>query len=634
LPKRFQQEELLGYGYEGETLFLVEVTPPVTLPANAPVTLEASIRWLACSAAQCLPGDNELAIQFPLAQDSTKSDLIAKARSTIPQKMPLLKASQQGNFIEVELPKAANAFHEAIFFPESNEMIDGQFPVTLNPSSDKPDVQVVWLKEHPTATASCLKGILALQGDGARVAWDVDLPLGSESALCQVDHKGESPADRNFDPLGESEGSSAHLATAWNILLAVLFAFIGGLLLNLMPCVLPVISLKIFSFMKMAGQCRSQTMKHGLAFFAGVVASFWLLAGALLLLQSYGHAIGWGFQLQEPLFVAMLAALLLLFALNFFGLFEVGASLTSIAGQVQQVSKSRASALCSSFCSGILATAVATPCSGPFLGTAIGFAVTLPPFYALAIFTALGCGMALPYLLLAAFPGLLRFLPKPGPWMKIFKELMGFVMLSTVLWLLWVFAAQTDQLALFVLLAALLVLSLAGWIYGNYCTAMHSARSRLLGGLVVLLCGGVALAAIASVALPAELTPAQTADPQALAASDGEVWEPFSLERVKALQQEGRPVLIDFTAKWCLICQANHMVLSSQAVATKLNALKVVKMKADWTRRDPAITAALQSYGRNAVPLYLLLKGSVADKPIIMPQVLTPQIVIDHLNQL
>lgn len=458
-----------------------------------------------------------------------------------------------------------------------------------------------------------------------------DASFKNDKTLLALVEKGEKSASQILKnpppdefPANSNEG---------NIFLAFLFAFLGGLLLNLMPCVLPVISFKILSFVKMAGQNRTVTFQHGLAFFIGVLVSFWALAGTMLLLQSYGHAVGWGFQLQEPLFVGLLSALLLLFALNFFDVFEFGTTVTTLAGEAQQSSRKKGNALFGSFCSGILATAIATPCSGPFLGSAIGFAMTLPPILVLMLFTVLGAGMASPYLLLSAFPSYLRFLPKPGPWMTTFKALIGFVMLATVLWLLWVFLSQTSDFSLFILLFALLVLSFSAWIYGRYCMASNSKNSRRLGGIFTFVCVAFAFYSITLASLP-DLAVSNNVPMSAHSELQASSWEPYSAERFEQLQQEGVPVLIDFTAKWCLICQVNHFVLSTSEVTQKMQELNIVKMKADWTRNDPQITQALRSFGRNAVPLYVLTSRNPEEAPQILPQVLTSEIILDSLNKL
>ncbi len=403
--------------------------------------------------------------------------------------------------------------------------------------------------------------------------------------------------------------------------MALLFAFVGGMILNLMPCVLPVISLKIFSFVKMAGENRRLILKHGIAFSVGVILSFWVLAGALLALRAYGESVGWGFQLQEPLFVAILASVMFVLGLSMFGIMELGTSLTSIAGNVKHQSKG----LTGSFLSGVLATAVATPCTGPFLGSAVGFAVTLSAPLAMVIFTALGIGMAFPYLLLSAFPSLMRFLPKPGNWMITFKEIMGFFMMATTLWLLWVFAAQTSNIALMALLAAFFFMGVGSWIYGKWGSPIKKKSTRYISHVFSLVLFSLALYTIVS---------ATTAPTTQLSGQEQphDGWETFSPERIAELQAKGIPVFVDFTAKWCLICQANHAVLSRDQISEKFDQKGVVKMKADWTKNDPIITEALRQFGRNSVPLYVLYGVNEKETPQILPQVLTTDVVLDSLK--
>ncbi|MGZ3632949.1 MAG: protein-disulfide reductase DsbD family protein [Parachlamydiaceae bacterium] len=613
LPQRFEVNEMIGYGYEGDATFLTKITPPKNLNLAGAPPLKLSLEWLVCSDSMCLPGDQDVSLTLTNAATSTP-EFFSNARALIPQKNPTLSAKRHQDFIEIQW-EGTTSFTQATFYPESKKVVDETTSPTLNAQSLM--VKIEPSGEFPTSLA----GVLHLQKDGTSEIWDVNLSLeNSQDAsligLADLDKPAIAQQAINDDAI--------------SLPLAFLFAFVGGLLLNLMPCVLPVISLKILSFVKMAGQNRRTTLYHGLAFFCGVIASFWVLAGAMLLLQSYGHAVGWGFQLQEPFFVGLLSALLLLFALSFFGVFELGTSLTSLAGQAQPTKAN--SALFGSFCSGILATAVATPCSGPFLGSAIGFAFTLPPILALAIFTVLGIGMALPYVLLSAFPSLLRFLPKPGAWMITFKEMMGFAMLTTVLWLLWVFGAQTGNIPLFILLFALLVISFAAWIYGHFCSIVCGKTSQIVGTIVslVLVAGSLYAIHTASSSSLIELDQSST---EAIANADID-WEAFSPARVEELKEQGTPILIDFTAKWCLICQVNHLVLCNAEVTQKMREKNVVKMKADWTRKDATITQALQAFGRNAVPLYVLIKRDGTEAHEILPQVLTTEIVIDHLNRL
>jgi thiol:disulfide interchange protein len=309
-----------------------------------------------------------------------------------------------------------------------------------------------------------------------------------------------------------------------------------------------------------------------------------------------------------------------------FGVFELGASMTALAGSSSSSSKS---GLAGSFFSGILATAVATPCTGPFLGTAIGFAVTLPAFYSLMIFTSLALGMSLPYLLLAAFPQFLRFLPKPGNWMVTFKEVMGFLMLATAIWLVWVFGAQTNNLGVALLLAGFFFLGLACWIFGKWGTPVKTGMVRRLAYFWT-----AALFCFAGFTIFSSTAPwVEVYGGSSTSATSG-TWEPFSEERIAELQKKGIPVFVDFTAKWCLICQANHYILTTDSVSDKFEKLGVVKMKADWTKNDPAITKALRKFGRSGVPLYLLYGSNPEEAPAILPQVLTADIVIDYLDNI
>lgn len=653
-PKRFVQDEIVGFGYEGDVMLITRLTPPADLKPGQPAALEADLRWLVCSDAACVPGNGHVSLEIPVKAESptpnqsTIADF-AKARAVLPKKPWNLHARRKNHLVEVHMqasPKAHGPYRYAYFCPENKKMIDSKVEAVLSSVTSKPGQYVLALKDHDDAQADTLKGVLVLQSDSHPhyfyEALEIDIPIAQHD---DDDHIASLPASHTeakvdvlpkgaeSDPVHSQLETDAPMEFEGGIGLALVFAFIGGLLLNLMPCVLPVVSFKVLSFVKMAGQSRTTTLKHGLAFSAGVIISFWLFAGLMLVLQAYGRSVGWGFQLQEPLFVAFLAALLLVFGLSMFGVLEIGTSMTALAGQAQSSARSRATELAGSFFGGVLATAVATPCTGPFLGSAIGFAVTLPAVQALLIFTFLGLGMALPYIILAAFPSLLRFLPKPGPWMVTFKELMGFLMFATVLWLVWVFSAQTNSFATFLLLASFLLLAIGAWIYGRWCTPVQKRSTRVTGSIFAIACWAMAAYTIFAAASPAIAAADEIAmNTEAKLSGKHELWENYSPERVAELQKQGIPVLIDFTAKWCLICQANHLVFSTSEVSERIDQLGVVRMKADWTRSDPAITAALRKFGRNGVPLYLLYGRDPAKPPQIMPQVLTPEIVIDYLN--
>lgn len=629
-PERLVVHDEVNYVYRNEVWLLAKVIPPATLPTNSAITLFGNVDWLVCSDMNCLPGKDDISLKLRTSKESPEVDAqwekqFAEAREKLPRKHPQDTPAylKDGNLV-ISVPKDITSagitmISSISFFPEKGGMVDiAVEPILHRDGSDSSDYHVILkAKEanetHDIAKNQVLKGTLVFHTEKDDVdppeAWEMDMPI-----VASIE-SGSAPQE---------------------MFVAMLFAFLGGLLLNLMPCVLPVISLKILSFVKLAKEKRSLILKHGILFSFGVLISFWTLAGVLLILQAYGEAVGWGFQLQDSLFVAVLSALLFIFALNFFGVYEIGTIFASWAGQKQHSNKNRGH-LFGSFLSGVLATAVATPCTGPFLGSAVGFAVTLPAPQAMMIFTILGLGMAFPYLILSSFPNLIRWIPKPGPWMVTFKEVMGFFMMATVLWLVWVFGAQTNFSAVSILLAGMLFLAVACWTLGKWSSPIRTRLSRIFGYVVALTFSVAAIYAISFAVSPQFSAP--IADKTIAMTSHGEAqgtqeWEPFSMERVNELQKKGIPVFIDFTARWCLICQTNHLVLSTSDVQKKFRELGVVTMKADWTKNDPAITKLLRKFGRSGVPLYVLYGTDPKESPTILPQVLTPDNVIESLGKI
>lgn len=633
-PTKFEVDSMIGFGYDSEMPLLVRLTPPLDLSNDQPIEIAASVRWLVCSDAMCLPGSSEISAKTfakteePL-QASSLVDLFKKARDNQPKISWPIKAQKSGDEIVLHVESPLDhpvKFTKAYFCPEDSGYIDHKTPVTLVQAQDQPglykaSLKIAGMRETPLTGVLVLHDEKDAQASKVSLAVNMAVENSKDDIIAYVSKPGLSSGLEN-----QAEASPA-LASEFEggVALAIGFAFLGGMLLNLMPCVLPVISLKIFSFVKMAGQSRSLTIKHGLAFSLGVLVSFWVLASVLLGLQAYGNSVGWGFQLQEPLFVAILAAVMFILGLSLFGLMELGTSVSSLAGNIAH----KQEGVTSSFLSGILATAVATPCTGPFLGSAIGFAVTLPALWSMLIFTALGAGMAFPYLLLSTYPSLLKFVPKPGNWMITFKEIMGFIMMATTLWLLWVFSAQTSTLSMMLLLGSLFFLSIACWTYGKWGTPFHKKTTRYMSYAVSL-----SAVAISLYTLYIATTPAIANLGAAEKTSSHDEWEPFSPERVAELRRQGIPVFVDFTAKWCLICQANHMVLSGDSVTAKLDQKGVVRMKADWTKNDPVITQELKKFGRNSVPLYVLYGSEENTSPSILPQVLTPDVVSSYLNEI
>ncbi|MCH9628000.1 MAG: Thiol:disulfide interchange protein DsbD [Chlamydiales bacterium] len=615
-PETFTADSLVAFGYTDKVLLLSEITPPKNLPADQPITLEADVSWLACKDA-CVPGNAHLSLSLPVSDASPLADgqataLFAQARSALPQQVGEGDLTVQALADEIVMnfqpqPGTFGEIEQMQFIPEQGEVIDYAAPQPFQVGEEGITLNVK--KAVPGSESQPFKGVLLVSEKGSAVKRAIHVDSASAVASAtRVSHGGVSS-------LG----------------MALAFAFLGGLILNVMPCVLPVIALKIFGFVKMAHERRSVILKHGGVFGLGVLVSFWLLSGALLALRAYGEGIGWGFQLQEPVFVAILAGILFLLGLSLFGLFELGTSMISLGGKA--AASEGSSPLKSSFMSGVLATLVATPCTGPMLGPALGFAMTLPAIQALLVFTMMGMGMAFPYLLFSAFPKLVRFLPKPGNWMITFKHLMGFVMMATVVWLVWVFGAQTDNMAIFVLLASLLVLAVGAWIFGRWGAPTRRKTTRMVATVLAacfLFVGSGAT--ILTAKQYRDFGPAASGSGAQLVSEEG--WEAYDPDRVQELRAQGVPVFVDFTAKWCLICQANKVTLRSAEITKAFKEKGVVTMSGDWTKKDPVITEQLEKLGRTGVPVYVLYPGSPHDAPSILPQTLSSKVVHEYLDKL
>lgn len=583
-PKKFEQDSFTTYGYDAPYQVLVKISPPSTLVK--PAAIKARLEWVVCSGDTCLPGEQNLELEISKGTllKETDASLFTKAREKIPTAIPFEVLSIQNELVSIKLPSGVTSGE---FFPEKGEaesLFENDRVILKAPSDE------------------AIEGVLVLDGK----AHAVYIPLGKEREMVgMLDAK-----------ISEAQPGTETLSLVWTLL----FAFAGGLLLNLMPCVLPVISLKVMSFVKMSGESRKTLFAHALSFVLGVLISFWILAATLFALKSWGHAVGWGFQLQEPLFVAIFASFLFIFSLSFFGLFEFGTNLASWAGEKSVKTKSKGVA--SSFFNGVFATLVATPCTGPFMGSALGAAIAMPFAKSMLVFTSLGLGMSMPYLFLALFPALLFFIPKPGNWMVRFKELMGFALLASSLWLLWVFGTQSGVSGMTLLMFAFFTFALAGWVLGTFAAPHRKASVRkiaLVVALIISLFGGKLIYKAAS-SEPAQ-TETQLSD-----------WEPFNPARVEELRKKNIPVFIDFTASWCLICQANHAVLSTPKVTEAMEKKGVVRMKADWTRKDAVIAKELEKHGRTGVPLYLLWDAD-GKSPTILPQTLTPDLVVEALDE-
>jgi len=622
-PEWIEFGGLISYAYEGEALLMVPLKVPADLEPGSQVRLAARVDWLMCKES-CIPGSAQLDTQLEVKDEvgkGARAGLFEETRKALPQSPAGWRFSAADNGGSISLvvlaPEGVSLDgREATFFSG-----DGYISNT-DPRSSLADgrlyQQVLPKSEYPPEDTSRLRGVLVSEAawlpESEFISLKVDVPIVS------AEEQGSWLAAQGVDSVaGDDVGASEPVQYGLVALMGM--ALVGGLILNLMPCVFPVVSVKILGFVQQAGEDRKKILAHGLVFAFGVLASFWVLAGVLLALRSAGQEIGWGFQLQSPLFIAILSGLLFLFGLNLSGVFEIGESMVGVGSKLQAKSGYQGS-----FFSGVLATVVATPCTAPFMGTALGFAIGLPWIQAMMVFSALGLGMALPYLLLSAFPAYLKFLPRPGAWMETFKKGLAFLLYLTVVWLAWVFGNQTGSTGMAGLLLALVLLAIAAWIWGNWGSLRRKQSVRLAGGFVALLFlllgAGVAYQSTGFAAPAAGDTETH----------NGITWEPFSPEKRDAYLSEGRTVYIDFTATWCLTCQVNKKVaLANQEVVDYFKKHDVVALKGDWTRRDPVITRELESFGRSGVPTNVIYRPG--KDPVLLPEVLTPGIVLDGLEQ-
>ena len=405
-----------------------------------------------------------------------------------------------------------------------------------------------------------------------------------------------------------------------SLLSALLFAFLGGLILNLMPCVFPVLSMKAMSLVKHANEPSVVIKRHGLVYTFGVLASFILLGVCLLVLQATGQQIGWGFQLQSPLFVSVIVIVLFVLGLSLSGFVEIGASLMGVGSGLAQQSGYKGS-----FFTGVLAVIVATPCTAPFMGPAVGFALTQSPLVTLLVLSALGFGLALPYLLLCYFPLLSTRLPKPGAWMRTLQQFLAFPMYATAAWLIWVLGLQTGINYVFAVLISCILVALAIWLWQNSSSA--SRHWRIIGRIIVLFVLIAIAVMLLNVPKATLTTQLNNSD------SSGVNYQTFSMQGLNELREQGSPVFVNMTAAWCITCLANEKVALSTAQLKQYFAdNKIVYLKGDWTNQDASITQYLESFGRSSVPLYVYYPAGSANEPSVLPQILTAASVIDFIE--
>jgi thiol:disulfide interchange protein DsbD len=605
-PQKLPVGPLMNYGYEDEVVLLVPITPAADAREGT-ADIKAHVEWLVCKDI-CIPEKGDLDFQLPVSKAPPRPEPrwqahIERARNMLPVEASGWKSDAAigaGKLVvKIEPPAGVKAPTDIAFFPERENLVDPAAPQKITREGNALRIEQK-LADPPLKDVHEVQGVAVADGgwpglDG-RKALEVSAPVGERVALA-------GPVTATTDTVG----GSIHGGMA----VALLFAFLGGMLLNLMPCVFPVLGIKVMGFVQHAhGDPRAMRLQ-GLAYGAGVLISFLLLAGVMLVLRAGGMQLGWGFQLQSPAFVTLLAALFFVLGLNLSGVFEWGGFAQSLTANLSARGRYADALL-----SGVLATAVATPCTAPFMGAAVGFTLSQDAAIALAVLMTVGFGMALPVVALSFFPSALKRLPRPGAWMETFKQVLAFPLYATVAWLAWVLGAQASNDAVFALLGGLVLVGMGAWLYGRWA----HAGSHWQPALAALLAGvGIA------VAWPAP----------APAHAQGELaWEAWSPEKVEQLTAQGKPVFVDFTAAWCVTCQVNKRVALNSAEVVKAFADRgITPLRADWTRQDPRITRTLASLGRNAVPVYALyMPGQAA--PRLLPEVLTPSIVLSEVSQI
>ena len=695
-PKRIWIGPLANYGYEGEVVLPFTASLPDGL-GGSNARFEAKVAWLVCKEV-CVPGEARLALELPViartgpqaapSRDARRFEDMAQRTPDPARPLAVQAYSRPGKVSLVfETPPGMKAISSATYFPYAAGLISPPAPQALMRTEQGWRIDLVTASDGASADGA-LDGLLWADGRAVELrsrAASGEPPAATPVSVAQrADQMGAGAtaakpggllaaaglqpgasgnglaststpaANSGASPIGAADTVPAAVpgaAADTPFLLALGLGLLGGLILNLMPCVFPVIGLKVMGFASSgAGSpaARRQMKAAALAFVAGIVLSFWLLGGLMLALRAAGSAVGWGFQLQSPAFVAAMALLFVAVGLNFSGVFEMGLGLTRLGGAGTtrrndavkgdaapgEIGPVRGGSLAGAFASGCLAVLVATPCTAPFMGSALGFTLSQPALEAMAVFTAIAVGMGLPYLLLGWFPAWVARLPRPGRWMQTLRELLAFPMYASAAWLAWVLAQQAGADALLRLLLAAVCVGLAAWAWGRFATP---AADRLPVAV------GIAAASLATAlmllwALGEEGVQPAVSQAQALDSSAGasglpdKPWQAWTEQRVLDALAQGHPVFVDFTAAWCVTCQANkQLALERQPVIDAFARDKVVTLRADWTQRDPAIAAALARHGRNGVPLYLVYHPGRA-RPLVLPELLTAAIVIDALR--
>ncbi len=637
LPHRFKLGPVTNYGYEKEVTLLTAVTVPADAKPGGTFPLQAKVNWLVCQEI-CIPQEVQLTLSLPVSaagspRGKARADdlaLIEQARGQLPRDMPwpvTVEQQAKGLALRIAHPAAlSSTFKDVWFYPaEWGKVVHD----ADQPRAVQGDALVLSLQagEAPAASGQPLEGVLvvteSVNGQDTARGYTLSPTVrpgaggtGSPAVASTAGQQTGTAATPIVAPTAEADlGLGA----------ALLLALLGGIVLNLMPCVFPVLSIKALSLLAHNDQSPAQTRRHGVVYTLGVLASFALLAGLLIALKAGGSQVGWGFQFQSPLFVLVVAYLMFAVGLSLSGVFTIGGSVAGVGSSLA----SRPGYL-GSFFTGVLATIVATPCTAPFMGGAVGYALAQPPIVLLSIFLSLGLGLALPYLLLSIWPALQRWLPRPGPWMERVKQGLAFPMYVAAVWLVWVLAQQAGIDSVAVALAGMIAIAFAAWLYDS---TRHGSITARRGGLAV---AGLALAAAlvgghAGIGLGVDAAGRglPSSGLQGNAPQPVKAWEPYSSQRLDELRARGEPVFLNMTAAWCITCLVNERVaLNKPAVAEAFKAGGITYLKGDWTNQDQQITQLLAEFGRSGVPLYVYYPRGPAAKPVVLPQILTPEVVV------
>jgi thiol:disulfide interchange protein DsbD len=578
--------DLEVFVYKNEVLLFATVVAPENLPAG-PVEIGAKSDWLVCQSS-CVPGSAQLSLQLKTGASSGSDarQIFDKYSALLPKSLPngwKATFARSGKNLQLQV-RGVPSNTPIDFFPiPPEEAVLGH----VSPSGDQVTIPI----DSEPQPISKLAGVLVVGSGEARTGYVIDASGAS---------------------IGSIEAPAVSLSLA-GLLQILGLAILGGLILNVMPCVLPVISLKIFGFVSEAGERPDRAFRLSMAFSLGILSCFVVLAIVAILLRAAGAQVGWGFQFQDYRFVVAIACIVFAFALNLFGVYEFSVSAKSTGGLAKLASGTGYNA---AFFQGVFATILATPCTAPFLGTASAFAFAQPAWVTFLVFMFIGLGMASPYLILAINPKWLHYLPKPGRWMVRVKQFMGFLLIATLLWLAWVLGQMKGANAIISLGAVLLVIAIIAWIKGSFWTPVSPIRTRISAAISVLVVVLLAAGAYGFLTKPSQLT-----------------WAKFSKSSLDQAVASGRPVFVDFTADWCITCKTNErFAIDTPQVRDAFSKNKVVLLKADWTNGDPEITEILRQHGRAGVPMYLVYPGG-SKEPILLSEVISSQTILDALNK-